>query len=427
MDNGLEKVQDHMSNVNMNTLAAAEHIGQIKRKIRVMKECSWEIISNLPYKELPQQMVIHLLHFFVIWLNNYPITNSISKTWSLSEIILHHCLNYTHHCRAPFRTYCKRHENKTLTNDMTTCGTLALTICLGPKSNFQGMYNCFSLVTGQVIKHHKFDKLLVPNAVITHLAVLSQSSGVPRDLVFANQHCIPFDWLDKAFEPLSNNNIALCPDIPTKIPGVLINCTMPAIPAEMPGVLTDCTTPTPPTAKTCPADLDWTQCGDEAILNADVDDVDIVHPPSEDVIVDNEDDTPLPPVIKQTFSPLPKVESEPITHPSILSPSLSGCYPSQDCAALTHLGDYHMFMMIAEDTYTNYPYCDASGCDIYLAILDDSMIAHVCHYVMVHTADSMFISNPNNKKQYGLKASLSKFSACGHQAITKNTHSTSYP
>jgi hypothetical protein len=35
-----------------------------------------------------------------------------------------------------------------------------------------------------------------------------------------------------------------------------------------------------------------------------------------------------------------------------------------------------------------------------------NMMAHVCHYVMLHTAESIFVGNPNNKKQYGLKAGL---------------------
>ncbi len=45
----------------------------------------------------------------------------------------------------------------------------------------------------------------------------------------------------------------------------------------------------------------------------------------------------------------------------------------------------------------NYPYCDASGKTADLAIKEENMMAHVCHYVMVHTAESIFVGNPNNK------------------------------
>jgi hypothetical protein len=65
-----------------------------------------------------------------------------------------------------------------------------------------------------------------------------------------------------------------------------------------------------------------------------------------------------------------------------------------------------MFTTVAEDTYMDYPYCDAAGKTVDLANKDEHMIAHVCHYVMLHTVESIFVGNPNNKKQYGLKAGL---------------------
>jgi hypothetical protein len=65
-----------------------------------------------------------------------------------------------------------------------------------------------------------------------------------------------------------------------------------------------------------------------------------------------------------------------------------------------------MFTTVAEDTYMNYLYCDAGGKTVDLAIKDQNMMAHVCHYVMLHTAESIFVGNHNNKKQYGLKPGL---------------------
>ncbi len=59
-----------------------------------------------------------------------------------------------------------------------------------------------------------------------------------------------------------------------------------------------------------------------------------------------------------------------------------------------------MFTTVAEDTYMDYPYCDAAGKTVDLAIKDENMIAHVCHYVMLHTAESIFDGISNNKKQY---------------------------
>ncbi len=64
---------------------------------------SMGIISTLPYNTLPWQLVIYLLHFVIMWLNNFPVANGTSTRWSPREIILRHCLDYTHRsCHAPF-------------------------------------------------------------------------------------------------------------------------------------------------------------------------------------------------------------------------------------------------------------------------------------------------------------------------------------
>jgi hypothetical protein len=44
-------------------------------------------------------------------------------------------------------------------------------------------------------------------------------------------------------------------------------------------------------------------------------------------------------------------------------------------------------VLVAKDKSPEYPYRDASGHDVDLAITDEYMIAQVYHYVMLHTAD----------------------------------------
>jgi hypothetical protein len=88
MDNDFEKVKDQVPLAVLNTPAAAEHIGEIERCIRVIKERSRGIICTLPYTRLPQQMLIHLLHYIVMWLNNFPVSSRVSNRFSPRELIL---------------------------------------------------------------------------------------------------------------------------------------------------------------------------------------------------------------------------------------------------------------------------------------------------------------------------------------------------
>jgi hypothetical protein len=52
MDYEFENDHDHVPSVNINTAAAAEHVGEIEQKIRVVKEGALGIICTLPYKTL---------------------------------------------------------------------------------------------------------------------------------------------------------------------------------------------------------------------------------------------------------------------------------------------------------------------------------------------------------------------------------------
>ncbi len=150
MDNEFEKVRDHVPMLALNTPAANEHVGDIERRIRVIKERPRGIVCTLPYAKIPQIALIHLMHFVVMWLNNFPTRDGISMDYSPRELILRHRLSYKRHCRAPFGDYCETHEEISPTNSMKS--RAIPTICLGPTGNFQGTYNFLNLLSGLVIK-----------------------------------------------------------------------------------------------------------------------------------------------------------------------------------------------------------------------------------------------------------------------------------
>jgi hypothetical protein len=77
-------------------------------------------------------------------------------------------------------------------------------------------------------------------------------------------------------------------------------------------------------------------------------------------------------VVKKTFSPLPNIEPDllPTTQmiPQPLPSPRNHQHPTQNCSLPTHLKDYHMFTTVVEDTYMEYPYCDAAGKTVDLTI-----------------------------------------------------------
>ncbi len=397
MDNEFEKVKQQAPHLHLNTTAANEHVGEIERKIRVIKERARGIICTLPYKKLPQAMLIQLLHFVVMWLNNFPVANGISSTYSPHEIITRHRLDYKRHCRAPFGAYCEAHEENTPTNDMTTRGCPS--ICLGPTGNIQGTYFFLSLVSGLIIKRRHFDELPIPDAVIKRVEDIASKSGVSNELIFADRNRIPFDWPDNAPTGLDPTPMAIYPEIPAKMPGVHLARDGGAQQA-IDHIDEDTHEP------------DWFQMADEAIANADLDDSDLLPATPEVIVIDDDgDDEMMYPQL------LPKIEPEATLSPPRASTSR---YPQRERKPPSHLGEYHLFTTVAEDLHqSSYPYKNTNNEIIDLAIQDEFMMAHVCHYVMLHAADSQFVGNPQNKKQYGLKAGLRKFAERGNTAVMK--------
>jgi hypothetical protein len=88
MDQEFDKVEDKINFVEINTTAAREHIGEIKQFIRTIKEWSRALVLDLPYTTLPQQVIIHLVYFAVLWLNSLPAAAGVSEQYSPFKIVL---------------------------------------------------------------------------------------------------------------------------------------------------------------------------------------------------------------------------------------------------------------------------------------------------------------------------------------------------
>ncbi len=79
MNMEFEKLKDVLPNITINTMAAREHVGEIERKIQVIKERAIRTLATLPYLTLPKIMIIELIHFCILWLNSFPVKSGVSE------------------------------------------------------------------------------------------------------------------------------------------------------------------------------------------------------------------------------------------------------------------------------------------------------------------------------------------------------------
>ncbi len=162
-----EKLKDMLPNVTLNTTAANEHVGEIERMIRVIKERGRGTINMLPYETMPKLMVIELMHFCVMWMNSFPVKSGVSKKWSPRELVSRHKLDAKLHCKAPFGSYCEVHVDPDITNTMEPRTKWA--IYLGLTGNRQGSYK----TTGNKIIRRNFTEMQLTESMIKQVKQLN--------------------------------------------------------------------------------------------------------------------------------------------------------------------------------------------------------------------------------------------------------------
>ena len=163
-----------------NLASANEHVPDIERRIRVVKERVRSIRHSLPFKKIPQLMVICLVIHVIRQLNYFPTKAGVSENLSPRMILTGESLDYKKHLCLQFGEYCQTHENETPRNSMKARTKAA--ICLGPSGNKQGGFYFMSLRSGKKITRYSWDSLPMPDTVIDRVNAIA--SDQPEELTF---------------------------------------------------------------------------------------------------------------------------------------------------------------------------------------------------------------------------------------------------
>ena len=151
MDGEFEPLHNDLNqaSINLNITAANEHLLQIKQQIRVIKERVQATCHSLPFKMMPQLMLIKMVYNAVKWINVFPLKGGISEFLSLWTILTGTQLNYAMDCHLPFGSYIQAHEEPNLTNGQES--RMVGAICIGQSGNIQGLYDFLNHCTRKKI------------------------------------------------------------------------------------------------------------------------------------------------------------------------------------------------------------------------------------------------------------------------------------
>ena len=171
-----------MIGMKLNTTAREEHVGDVERFIRTVKDRMRSAYTMLPFKAVPRAMVIELAKFVVFWLNSFPHPGGISQDLSPRYLVTGEQIDYNKHCKYEFGQYVQCHEPHNNTMQARTIGAIALR----PTGNRQGSYYFLSLESGRIIVRNHVTPLPMPSDVITRVENLAAAQEMQPGLVFGN-------------------------------------------------------------------------------------------------------------------------------------------------------------------------------------------------------------------------------------------------
>ena len=181
-DQEFEALQEYFPFIN--TCGADEHVPDVERMIRTIKDRARSAHSLLPFRSLPRLIVVRLICNAVLWLNALPNYNGVSSDHSPRFLLTGRDLTYDKHVRLPFGAYVQTHEEHT--NDLRHC-TLGA-ICLGPTGNAQGGHYFLSLTSGARLVRHRWTQLPMPADAIERVTQMGRQQHMPSTVTFADRH-----------------------------------------------------------------------------------------------------------------------------------------------------------------------------------------------------------------------------------------------
>jgi len=178
-DNEFECLRESIRPTNLEIVAKNEHVPEIERSIRTIKERIRATVNSLPYKFYPKLMLSHLVSHIVKLINMFPAQNGLSSTLSPHTIISGAPTPLYKDFNLEFGAYVQAHEAPTVTN--TTSSRTTGAIALSPSNDHGGWY-FLSLASGKRIHRYSWTPLPIPMDVIERVHEMAHSQQQFQDM-----------------------------------------------------------------------------------------------------------------------------------------------------------------------------------------------------------------------------------------------------
>ena len=172
-----------------NVCSREEHVPEIERYIRVIKErarCYFAMLLRIEINTIPRGMVMQLMRTVVFYINCFVWRKGVSQVLSPITIVEGLKVDYHKHFHVIFGEYLMTYDGTTNTMTKRTTGAIAM----GPSDNIQGGIRCFSLATGKIL--HRLSKdctlMKMPHEVLGRIKFINKREHSVKGLIFGDRN-----------------------------------------------------------------------------------------------------------------------------------------------------------------------------------------------------------------------------------------------
>ncbi|MEL7196301.1 MAG: reverse transcriptase domain-containing protein [Bacteroidota bacterium] len=168
---------------SLNIVSEDEHVPEIERYIRTVKERVRSTYQVLPFKAcVPSRIMMELVYACVFWLNVFHPSPSVGG-FSPRVLMVGYHIDYKKHCRLEFGSYVQTHEAHNNSLEQRTTGAIALR----PTGNVQGGHYFYSLSTGRRLNRNRWSALPMPDEVVKLVVSQGRNKGALPGLLFGDR------------------------------------------------------------------------------------------------------------------------------------------------------------------------------------------------------------------------------------------------
>ena len=154
-----------------------DHVGEVERSIRTIKEVVHATAHGMPYCRLPRQLIHGLVKYATRALNDFLYHQGVSRTLSPNTIVTGKPAPNYNSYKLEFGSYVMLTDRTTNTPRARTFGAIAMY----PSGNADRSYCFMSLVTGEIVTKAPgyWTELPISDPTIARVECMAKDQGQP--------------------------------------------------------------------------------------------------------------------------------------------------------------------------------------------------------------------------------------------------------